>query len=296
LAIRRATLFGTYKFKRLDSRGPVVSPIQRAPVPRTSKRQRSTPRVLFATTVAVTVRAFLLPIAQHFRNIGWRVDAMANGIDNDQLCRSAFDRVWNAGWTRNPIDPRNLMMARRVRDLVKEQAYDIVHVHTPVASFVTRFALDRLRHEQDLKVVYTAHGFHFHPAGGVIRNRLFEALERKAANWTDSLIVMNQEDLRAVEEKALIPMDRLCFMPGIGIDRSCYSTSSVSRKELDRLHTELGISADTPVLLMLAEFVERKRHADAIRAFSKVVHRQARLVLAGPVRSNQPLTLLGRSD
>jgi glycosyltransferase involved in cell wall biosynthesis len=40
-----------------------------------------------------------------------------------------------------------------------------VHVHTPVAAFATRSALDFLRHEQKVQVLYTAHGFHFHPMG-----------------------------------------------------------------------------------------------------------------------------------
>jgi glycosyltransferase involved in cell wall biosynthesis len=245
------------------------------------KNKSAEPRLLFAATVAATVRAFLLPIARHFQERGWRVDAIANGIDKDHACQSTFDRVWEAEWSRNPVHPGNLMMTKRIRNLAIEHGYDIVHVHTPVAAFVTRFALDRLRHEQRLQVLYTAHGFHFHPLGGAIRNKLFATLEGKAANWTDFLIVMNREDLTAAREKKLIGLDRLRFMPGIGVDRSHYSSSSVSQSTLDRLHGELGISAATPVLLMVAEFVERKRHADAIRAFSKVVYPRAQLVLAG---------------
>lgn len=240
-----------------------------------------TPRVLFAATIAITVRAFLLPIAQHFRNMGWHVDALANGIENDDRCRQAFDNVWGVDWHRNPLDPRNLKMASRVRALVKQNGYDLVHVHTPVASFVTRYSLDSLRREQGVKVVYTAHGFHFYSGGNAIRNRIFETLERRAANWTDFLIVMNREDLKAAEDKALLPLDRLRFMPGIGIDRSHYSTSSVSRDQLRGIYNELNVTPDTPLLLMLAEFTSRKRHADAIRAFSKVVHPTALLLLAG---------------
>lgn len=279
--IRLTKVSGTDRVWNRAGTTPFVSPIQKTMAHPTSKKESSVPRVLVAATVAVTVRAFLLPIAQHFRERGWRVDAMANGIEQDPLCRSVFDRVWDANWSRNPAHPCNLTMARRVRDLAIEQGYDIVHVHTPVASFVTRFALDRLRYERNLKVIYTAHGFHFHPAGGIIRNSVFETLERKAAGWTDFLIVMNREDLRAVKEKALIPLDRLRFMPGIGVDCSHYSASSVSQEQLDHLHAELSIGAGTPVLLMLAEFVERKRHSDAIRAFAKVVDPRAQLVLAG---------------
>jgi glycosyltransferase involved in cell wall biosynthesis len=257
-----------------------------------SNNTSAAPRLLFAATVAATVRGFLLPIARHFQERGWRVDAIANGIEKDKLCASTFERVWEAEWSRNPVHPRNLMMTERVRDLAIEHGYDIVHVHTPVAAFVTRFALDRLRHEQKIQVLYTAHGFHFHPMGGAFANKLFESLERKAANWTDFLIVMNQEDLRAAKDKKLIGLNRLRFMPGIGLDRSRYSSSSVSQRELNRFHGELGISADTPVLLMVAEFVERKRHADAIRAFSKVVHARAQLVLAGSGPLFEPMKRL----
>lgn len=245
------------------------------------RQQTSEPRVLFVATMAVTVRAFLLPIAEHFRAKGWRVDAMANGIDEDAPCRSAFDRVWSADWTRNPIDPRNFKMARQVRQCVSTHGYDIVHVHTPVASFMTRFALDHLRSTRNLKVIYTAHGFHFYPGGSALRNKVFEALERQAAKWTDFLIVMNREDLAAAKDNSLISRDRVRYMPGIGVDRSRYSISSVSPRDVNKFYLELGIEPDCPVLLMLAEFVERKRHADAIRAFSKVVHPRAHFVCAG---------------
>ena len=217
---------------------------------------------------------------------------MANGISKDEVCKARFERVWEAEWSRNPVHPGNLMMSRRIRDLAIEHEYDIVHVHTPVAAFVTRFALDRLRHDRKLQVIYTAHGFHFHAMGGTIRNRLFEFLERKAAQWTDFLIVINREDLAAAKEKNLMPLDRLTFMPGIGVDRSHYSGFSISQGDVNRFYEELGISADAPVLLMVAEFVERKRHADAIRAFSNIAPTGAQLVLAGSGPLLEPMKRL----
>ena len=36
--------------------------------------------LLMCTTVAGTLRAFLLPYALHFRELGWRVDAAAQGV------------------------------------------------------------------------------------------------------------------------------------------------------------------------------------------------------------------------
>ena len=77
---------------------------------------------------------------------------------------------------------------REIRELVQRNDYDVVHVHSPVAAFVVRFALRRLSRP---RVVYTAHGFHFHRTAGRLRNAAFQSLERLAARWTDELIVIN---------------------------------------------------------------------------------------------------------
>ena len=105
-------------------------------------------RILFVTTIPGTLRAFLLPFAQHFRAKGWQVDAMAQGISNCAKCLHSFDRVWEVEWSRNPLDPQNLIIAPpQIRLAIAQQDYDIVHVHTPVAAFVTRYALNNLRQQ-----------------------------------------------------------------------------------------------------------------------------------------------------
>src|SRR5579871_4852644 len=90
------------------------------------KDEGAGPRVLFVSTVAVTLRSFLLPIARHFQDKGWRVDALANGAVEDAVCRSTFDRIWDAEWGRNAAHPRNFKMLSRLRELVVEQGYDIM--------------------------------------------------------------------------------------------------------------------------------------------------------------------------
>ena len=102
-------------------------------------------RMLSVATIEGTLSEFLLPFAEHFRAQGWRVDAMAQGVTDSPECCAAFDRVWDITWSRNPLDPRNLLKAApAVRRLVERERYDLVHVHTPVAAFVTRYALKNL--------------------------------------------------------------------------------------------------------------------------------------------------------
>src|SRR4051794_29163723 len=114
-------------------------------------------------TVPMTLRGFLLPFAEHFRARGCRVDGLARGITGDADCVRGFDRVWDVDWSRNPLRLGQLFRTpAAIRELVVREGYDLVHVHTPIAAFLTRFALRGLRRQGRPRVIYTAHGFHFH--------------------------------------------------------------------------------------------------------------------------------------
>ena len=103
-------------------------------------------KVLFITTIPITLEAFFLRFARHFRARGWRVDAMSNGVSTSLECIEAFDQVWDIDWARSPFTPSNLFHSpQKVREIVQREQYDLVHTHTPVASFVTRLALRHVR-------------------------------------------------------------------------------------------------------------------------------------------------------
>lgn len=240
------------------------------------------PRLLMVSTVACTLRGFLLPFARHFAAHGWHVDAAAQDVTSAPDCATAFHRLWDVEWTRNPLDVRNLGRApRALRALVERERYDIVHVHTPVAAFVTRYALRDLRRRGDVKVIYTAHGFHFHRGGGALRNLAFRTLERLAGRWTDYLVVINREDEEAARRHRIVPPERVCYMPGIGVDTDLYSPDRVAAADVARFRASLGLSPGAPLFLVVGEFIPRKRHADVLRAFARLARTEAHLALAG---------------
>jgi glycosyltransferase involved in cell wall biosynthesis len=238
-------------------------------------------RLLIATTVDATLEGFLVPFADHFRSRGWTVDAAAAGASGNPAVVSHFDRVWEMGWSRRPLDGKNLEAAGQIREMAREGRYNIVHVHTPVASFLTRFALKDLRARTGLKVVYTAHGFHCHPGGDPVKNRIFATLERTASKWTDALVVINHEDERLARRLGLAGKGKLYYMPGIGIDLAAYSRESLPPGAVEAVERELGLEPDGALFLTIAAFDPGKKHADLLRAF-KLVHRPGiHLALAG---------------
>jgi glycosyltransferase involved in cell wall biosynthesis len=226
------------------------------------------PKLLMVTTVPVTFD-FLGPFATHFRRSGWTVDALSGSLAGFHE-RDRFDRAFAVEWSRNPLDLRNLLQAPgRVRQVVAEGRYDIVHVHTPVAAFVTRFALRHRARDLVPRVVYTAHGFRFHPGGSPWTNAAFLAIEKLAGRWTDYLVVMNAEDAAAAERWRLLPRERIRLMPGIGVDLRHYSAERVDPAQVSALRDALGIGHD-PCFLMVGEFIARKRQHDLLRAFATI--------------------------
>jgi len=248
-----------------------------------STRNRSgAPRLLFVTTASITLRSFLLPIASFFRAIGWRVDALAAGVSSCPECTGAFDHVWEIDWSRNAAALRNWTTSvRRVQGVVRSGEYDIVHAHTPIAGLSTRLALRSLHRDGGPKVVYTAHGFRFYQGNSRLRNALYIAIEKIAGRWTDRLVVINQEDAGAAASLKIASPDKIVFMPGIGIDPDWYQPDYSPEVRL-RFREQLGIQPDEAMFTMIAEFIPRKRHHDALQAFSLVSRRhRSHLVLVG---------------
>ena len=249
-------------------------------------------RLLIASTVARTIGAFLLPYADYFRSTGWRVDALANGINNCDECSPHFDEVHGIQWSRSPFNLRAIWAAiRKIRVLCESGEYDLVHVHTPVAAFVTRLALSGCNFRRP-SVIYTAHGFHFHSRRAAWKNRIFQSLERLGGKWTDYLVTINREDYEAALRLRLVPQERMMLMPGIGIDLSRYNPDCAAADRIGALRRSLGIERDDVVFLAIAEMNRNKRHVDIVRAFAAMQNPDAHLVLIGDGPLSENIRLL----
>lgn len=255
------------------------SVVDRSPVAGTS--QPSGASLLIVATVASVIREFLLPYAAHFRALGWRVDAAANGGGGDEVLQEAFDHVYELPLSRSILDVGGILQAERAISALLDTRPDIVHAHTPIAAFVARFVVRRVPIEHRPAMVYTAHGFHFHEGGNPATNALFLTAERVAGRWTDRLVVINGEDFAAARRHRIVSPGRLVRMPGIGIDTRAWSPASVPPEDAARVRERLGIAVDTPVFVVVAEFSRNKRQRDVIAALASMRHADAQLVLLG---------------
>ncbi|MGA2084597.1 MAG: glycosyltransferase [Terracidiphilus sp.] len=240
------------------------------------------PKLLVASTIPITIWSFLHPLVANLRGKGWIVDGAANGLPEESRCIGAFDHCYHVSWTRSPKNVRAALTgARELRTIVGGGHYDIVHAHTPLAGFIARAALSNLNGRSRPVVIYTAHGFHFHPQGTRLRNSVFRTVEKIAGRWTDFLVVVNKEDEAAALRYKVVPADRVVRVPGVGIELDRYSPAAIDLAKVKICRAELGLGENTPLILMLADFTPEKRHIDLLQALRLMRNRECHLVLAG---------------
>lgn len=220
-------------------------------------------RVLYVTTVGITMRFFDAFIRQ-LLNEGHTVDIATNEQEFQvpDCYREWGCKIYPLTTSRSPLDKGNLSAIKQIKKLVRENKYDIVHCHTPMAGVCTRLACRKFR-KQGVRVIYTAHGFHFY-RGAPIQNWLFYyPVEKLCSYFTDVLITINREDYALAQKKMKAKSVR--YIPGVGIDAEKYHQSAVDKRTKRQ---ELGIPEDAVLLLSVGELNKNKNHETVIRAIA----------------------------
>ena len=118
------------------------------------------------------------------------------------------------------------------------------------------------RGNSNIKVFYTAHGFHFYKGAPLKNWLIYYPIEKWLSRYTDLLITLNKEDFyRASKFKT----KNTRYIPGVGID-----IKEIAELEIDKKNKrkELGIPLDSFVVLSVGELNDNKNHQVVIKALS----------------------------
>lgn len=215
-------------------------------------------KILYITTLSRTINTFLVPHIEMLIDNGNKVDC-ACCIDKpiDDCLENRGVNVFDIPFTRNPLDVKNLKAFKKLIRIQEENQYDIVHVHTPIASIYGR--LLKLKFPK-LKTIYTAHGFHFYKGAPKINWIIYYQIEKIMAKFTDIIITINEEDYKAALK---LGVQKVYKTRGVGLELDKYNPNLFSKNEV---RNELEISKDDFVILMIAEINNNKNHIQMVNA------------------------------
>lgn len=234
-------------------------------------------KILYVTTVGATM-GFFKDFIKQLLDAGHTVDIACN--DKAWSAPDCY-REWNCkihqiDCSRSPLSMSNLKAVKQIKALVTENDYDIVHCHTPVAAICARAACRKLRKSGKVKVIYTAHGFHFFKGAPKKNWLMFYPFEWLCAHWTDELVTINKEDYALAREK--MHAAKVEYVPGVGVNIAKFASAEADRA-LKR--KEIGVPGDAFLLLSVGELNANKNHESVLRAIAKLENEKMHYAIAG---------------
>jgi glycosyltransferase EpsD len=216
-------------------------------------------KVLFVATVTGHIMSFHIPCLKWFKEEGWEVHVATNGDDEIPYC----DKKHNISIQRSPFRLKNIKAYRQLKNIIKNEKYDIIHGHTPMGGILTRLC-GKSQRKHGTRIMYTAHGFHFYKGASFINWLLYYPMEKWLSRYTDVLITINHEDYKLAKRK--MKAKKIYYVPGVGVDTAKFANPTIDR-ELKR--NELNIPLDSVVLISIGELNKNKNHQVIIKAIEK---------------------------
>jgi len=242
-------------------------------------------KILQLCAVDFTVKNLLLPLIDKLTDEGFDVHIMcSDGKDIQDLKRKGYT-VKTVKIIRKISPVANLSSLIKIYKYIKNEEFDIVHVHTPVAGILGRIAA---KIAGAPLIIYTAHGFYFHDGMSKWKKNTFINIEKFVGRFfTDLIFTQSMEDKEAAIRHGIIAEDRIYHI-GNGVDVKKYSVDNVNIN-YDVKKKELNLSLNANIISFIGRIVKEKGIIDLIKAFRIIIDElsQVNLLIIGDNSFNE---------
>lgn len=156
----------------------------------------------------------------------------------------------------------------KVRDLIIKEKIDIVHAHGTRANSNVFWAAKNT----GKPLVYTIHGWSFHPDQGPQKRRVIELSEKFLTNQADVNIAVSISNQNDGITRFNMPRSTVIYY---GINRDAF----ILNRDFKDIRSELGISPDTIVVLYMVRITLQKDPVTMLKAFKSVVEKVPNILL-----------------
>ena len=252
-----------------------------------SQNNNECKKALMYASVASMIDLFNMDNIHILQSLGFQVDVACNfkngSITSNERVEEFKKELRELGVNIHDIPiPRSMF---KINDILKSliltkrlynnNNYQFVHCHSPIGGGVSRLAAITYR-KRGLKVIYTAHGFHFFKGAPLKNWILFYPIEKICSNWTDVLITINNEDFNIANDK--FKANNVIYVPGIGVHVDEIQNQKI---DIDSMRKELGLKSDDYVIMSIGQISIRKNQKVIIEAISLINNPKVKYVIVG---------------
>ncbi len=241
-------------------------------------------KVLMLSSVASMIDQFNMPNIRLLQEMGYEVHVACNFKEGSTCSDGRIEdlqerlrsmhvvwRQWNCPRTICPV-VKCIRALRQLWKLTGKQRYAWIHCHSPVGGAIARI----VAHGRNIRVIYTAHGFHFYKGAPVKNWLLYYPAEKLLSYWTEVLLTVNREDYRFAKRN--FHAKKVYCVPGTGVRTGRALHSNRSRRELCSL---FHIPESAWVLLSVGELTPRKNHRLVLEAMALMKRTDVYYVVCG---------------
>ena len=214
-------------------------------------------KILIVASNMVHINNFHLPYINELKNQGNEVFVMARGEGAD------FDIPFE----KKSLSFANYKISKKIKQIIKENNFDVIFLHTTLAAFWVRYALKGLKNRP--KVINVVHGYLFGKTSSKLHNFLYLSLEKSLRKLTDYILTMNQEDYE-IASKNKLSLNGAITIHGMGF------------KPLDFEYTP----KNNKKIVFVGEISKRKNQELLVKALKFLPEHTLTLVGDGLERSN----------
>lgn len=242
-------------------------------------------KVLMLASVASMIDQFNMPNIQILLTMGYEVHILCNFKEGNTCTLERILRLqrklhemhavchqWDCPRSIWPVK-KCVRAYKQLLELIDRQCFSWIHCHSPIGGALARIAA----HKRGIRIIYTAHGFHFY-RGAPLKNWLmYYPVEKMLARWTDILLTVNHEDYCLAKRR--LNAGRIGCLPGVGIDTVQF------QKRPDACRSDFRnryqIPEDAAVLLSVGELSRRKNHQAVISVLPELTGKNVHYLICG---------------
>lgn len=235
-------------------------------------------KILFVASTLSHIENFHLPYLKYFKEHNYTVHVM--GKPNNKLDIQYIDKIIPINFEKNMFSINNFSNSLKISKTIKCEDYDIISIHTSLASFFTRLGIMLLSKKPEL-VINTVHGYLFDDNSPFIKKIIMLLAEKFTTSVTDTIITMNSYDYK-IAKKHKLYKSNIYLIDGMGINLSLFP--SISRENKILLRQKHNLSTNDFLLIYVAEFSKRKNQKFLLKALSELInagYKDIKLLLLG---------------
>lgn len=239
---------------------------------------------ILVTSTDVMMIQFIVPHIINLKKKGYHIDIAcsgAAGYQNENYLEKISEQLGTdtkvnfVRTERNPLSLHNYEGYKDLRRIINEGQYDLIWTNEPVMGVMTRLAARKTRKENNTKLMYLVHGFHFFKGAPKI-NWIAYPVEKFMSKYCDAMTMINWEDYHFTKKH--FPKVPVYHIDGIGLDTNKFADVVVDKA---KKRNELGFSSDDVLLLSVGELQYRKNHEVVIRALAQLKDTRIKYIICG---------------